>query len=277
MYIDTHAHLNFKDFAVDYSQAIERAFEAGVKGIINVGSNLETSKKAIEIADKYNKGVYAAIGLHPIHIKDENFDEKEFEKLAQNKKVVAIGETGLDYYYDRSSTNLQKEVFEKSLQLASVVSKPIILHSRDAGDDILSILMAQRPEPLAVMHCFQGDWQMAQVLLDMGLYISFTGLITFTKNYATFEVIEKAPLERILIETDCPFMTPAFVNSAYVATSAKGATTAGNPEPMRGKRNEPAYVIEVARKIAEIKKLPLEKVEEQTTKNAMELFGLEIS
>jgi TatD DNase family protein len=213
--------------------------------------------------------------LHPIHIKDEEFNEVEFEKLARDKKVVAIGETGLDYYYDRSSAELQKEVFEKSLKLATVLSKPIILHSRDAGEDVLSVLMSQKPEPEGVMHCFQGDWQMAKVILDIGLYISFTGLITFTKNQSTLEVIEKAPLERILIETDCPFMSPAFVDLSAVA-SAKVETSAGKPEPYRGKRNEPAYVIEVAKKISEIKKIPLKEVEKQTTKNAIELFGLEI-
>lgn len=185
--------------------------------------------------------------------------------MAKNKKVVALGETGLDYYYDRSTKNLQKEVFERHLKISQIVSKPVILHSRDAGEDVLSVLMAQRPEPLGVMHCFSGNWSYAKVILDMGLYISFTGLITFTKNADTFEVIYQIPLERILIETDCPFMTPAFVE-----------TTAGKPEPMRGKRNEPAYVIEVARKIAEIKKIPLEKVADQTTENAIELFGLKI-
>jgi len=255
MYIDTHAHLNFEAFKTDYPQAIDRAFAADVRGIINIGSNLETSKKAIEIAEKYPTGVYAAIGLHPIHTKDEKFNEEEFIKLAKNKKVVALGETGLDYYYDRSTKVLQKEVFERHLKISQIVSKPVILHSRDAGEDVLSVLMAQRPEPLGVMHCFQGDWSYAKVILDMGLYISFTGLITFSKNYDTFEAIYQIPLERILIETDCPYMTP---------------------EPYRGKRNEPAFVVEIAKKIAKIKKIPLEKVAAETSENAIELFGLKI-
>src|SRR4030042_4385824 len=250
MFIDTHAHLNFKDFENDYSQVIERAFNADVKNIINVGSNLETSKKAITIAKEFND-VYAAIGLHPIHIGDpstapgagEKFDEISFVKLAKNKKVVAIGETGLDYYYDKSNSDTQKEVFEKFLKIANLVNKPVILHSRDAGEDILAILTAQPIEPLGVMHCFSENWDFAKVVLDMGLYLSFTGVITFTKNQETLEVIREAPLDRIMIETDCPYMTP---------------------EQYRGKRNEPAYVVEVARKIAEIKKIPLEKVAEQT-------------
>jgi len=263
MYIDTHAHLNFKAFETDYREVIERAFEADVKAIINVGSNLKTSLEAIKIANMYAQGIYAAVGLHPIHVKEENFDSKEFEKIASDKKVVALGETGLDYYYDRGTKEQQKEIFRKILTIANKISKPVILHSRDAGDDVLSVLIEEKIESKGVMHCFQGNWQYAKVILDMGLYISFTGLITFSKNYETFEVIKNAPLERIMIETDCPFMTPAFVE-----------TSAGKPEPMRGKRNEPAYVIEVAKKIAEIKKIPLEEVAEQTSQNAKELFKI---
>jgi len=253
MYIDTHAHLNFEAFEKDYRDAIERARQNDVGVIINVGSNFETSKKAIEIANNFPNGVYAAVGLHPIHVKDEKFDEDKFFKLAKDRKVVALGETGLDYYYDRSTAEPQKEIFRKVLKMSQVVSKPVILHSRDAGEDVLSVLMEERPEPRGVMHCFPGDWPYAKIILDIGLYISFTGLITFTKNSNTYEVLREVPLERLMIETDCPFMSP---------------------EQYRGKRNEPAFVIEVAKKIAEIKKLPLEKVAEQTTKNAIELFRL---
>jgi TatD DNase family protein len=253
MYIDTHAHLNFEAFKTDYKDVIKNALENDISAIINVGSNLETSKRAINIAEEYSSGTYAAIGLHPIHVKDEIFDETIFSKLAKNKKVVALGETGLDYYYDKSTSELQKEVFRQILRISQVIGKPTILHSRDAQEDVLSILMEERPEPKGVMHCFPGDWPYAKVILDMGLYISFTGLITFTKNKDTIEVIEKLPLEKLLIETDCPFMSP---------------------EPYRGKRNEPVNVIEVAKKISEIKKIPLEKVAEQTSKNAIELFKL---
>lgn len=252
MYIDTHAHLNFKAFNLDWAQVIEKAKSAGIEAIINVGSNLKTSLKAVEIAEK-SDGMYAAVGLHPIHVKDEKFDEEKFLGLAKHKKVVAIGETGLDYYYDKSNTEAQKEIFVKSIKLAQVVSKPIIMHSREATKDLLPVLMAEGSLPSGVMHCFEGDWQFAKIILDMGFYISFTGLITFSKNRTTEEVIYEAPLERILIETDCPYMTP---------------------DPYRGKRNEPAYVVEVARKIAEIKKISQEKVAEQTSKNARELFKL---
>lgn len=253
MFIDTHAHLNFKAFENDYREVIERAFNADIRAIINVGSNLLTSLEAIKIANLYGTAVYAAVGHHPIHIKEEDFNQEEFEKIAAGKKVVALGETGLDYYYDRSTKEQQKEIFRKILTIANKISKPVILHSRDAGDDVLSVLIEEKIESKGVMHCFQGNWNFAKVILDMGLYISFTGLITFSKNYETFEVIKNAPLDRLMIETDCPYMTP---------------------EPYRGKRNEPAYVIEVAKKIAEIKKISVEEVAEQTSKNAAELFGL---
>lgn len=252
MYIDTHSHLNFKAFASDYDSAILRAQKAGVEKIIIVGSNLETSKKAVEIAKNYDF-VYAAVGLHPIHTIDEKFDETAFLKLAKEKKVVAIGETGLDYYHGRTNISDQQAVFLKHLGLANVVGKPVILHSRDAGQDMLSILMTQTPLPKGVFHCFSEDWQFAKVILDLGFYISFTGIITFSKNYANLEVVKNMPLEKIMIETDSPLLTP---------------------EPHRGKRNEPAYVIEVAKKIAELRKIPVEEVENQTTKNAIELFKL---
>lgn len=255
MYIDTHAHLNFKAFNSDYDEAISRAFAAQVKAIINVGSNLETSKKAVDIADEHPGKVYAAIGLHPIHVKEEEFDAVAFEKLLKNPKVVAVGETGLDYYYDKSTAVRQKELFRKQLNLALRFDKPVILHSRDAGDDVLSILMGEKIDVTGVMHCFQGNWTFAKVVLDLGLLLSFTGLITFSKNYETIEVIENTPLDRLMIETDCPYMTP---------------------EPYRGKRNEPTYVIEVAKKIAEIKKISVEEVAVQTTKNAESLFMLKL-
>jgi len=268
MYIDTHAHLNFRAFDHDFHEAIVRARKANVGAIINVGSNYKTSLKAIEIA-KTNENVFAAVGLHPIHArpegfipsgvegsrgdKDEVFSEEKYLKLAKRKQVVAIGETGLDYYYDKSNALLQKEVFLRFLNLSQRVSKPVIIHCREAGEDLLPILMAEKDEIRGVLHCFQEDWSFARVVLDIGFYLSFTGLITFSKNRTTEEVIREAPLERILIETDSPYLTP---------------------EPHRGKRNEPAYVIEVAKKIAEIKKIPLEKIEAQTTQNAKELFKL---
>jgi TatD DNase family protein len=249
--VDTHSHLNFEAFKNDFQSVILRAQENDVKKIIVVGSNLETSEKAVEIA-KQNKTVFAAIGLHPIHVKDEAITP-EFEKLAENKKVVAIGETGLDYYYDKGNADAQKEVFLTHIRLAKKLSKPIIIHSRDAGEDILSILTSQAGLPKGVFHCFSENLEFSKIILEMGFYLSFTGIITFTKNYEVYEVIKNAPIEKILIETDCPYLTP---------------------DPYRGKRNEPMYVLEVAKKIAEIKKIPLEEVSAQTSKNAEELFDI---
>lgn len=251
MYIDTHSHLNFKVFNADYKDAILRANSVGVEKIIVVGSNLKTSKKALEIANK-NENIFVAIGLHPIHVENEDFG-LEFEKLAKNKKVVAIGETGLDYFHIRDNKEKQKDVFIKHLKLAQNVNKPVILHNRDAGDDILSILTSQNTLPKGVMHCFSENLEFAKIIIDMGFLISFTGIITFTKNQDTLQVVKEIPLEKIMIETDCPYLTP---------------------NKYRGKRNEPAYVVEVAKKIAEIKKISLEKVEDITSKNAIELFKL---
>jgi TatD DNase family protein len=254
MFIDTHTHLNFKAFANDYGEVIERAKKAQVEYLICPSSNLETSKKAVEIAEKF-PSVYAAVGLHAIHVKEETFDDEKFLKLAQNKKVVAVGETGLDYYYDRSTAELQKEVFEKHLKLAQKVGKPVIIHSREAYEDVISVLSAQSMEPKGVIHCYLGDWSTAQIFLEMGLNLSFTGIITFTKSHDLLNVIENVPLEKILIETDSPWLAP---------------------EPYRGKQNEPAFVAEVARKIAEIKKIDVDEVARVTTQNAIDLFELEL-
>jgi len=252
MLIDTHAHLNFEAFKNDFEMVIHRAQSYGVAGIINVGSNLETSRRALEIAQKF-PGVFAAVGLHPIHVKDEQFDESAFLKLAQNPKVVAIGETGLDFYHDRSTSELQKEIFQKHINIASQVGKPLVIHSREANDGIVSLLIAQNLNLRGIFHCFPGDLPMARLILDLGFHLSFTGLITFSKNYANLQVVNEIPLEKIMVETDCPYLTP---------------------EPYRGQRNEPAYVAEVAKKIAEIKKISLGEVADQTTKNAINLFKL---
>ncbi len=251
MFIDTHTHLNFEKFADDRDDVIKRAIDAGVKAMICPSSNLENSRLAVEIANVHPE-VFAAIGFHPIHIKDERFSLGDYQKLLNSKKVVAVGETGLDYYYDSSTAEGQKEIFRSLIGLAQKYHRPLIIHSRNAGDDVLSILMEQ-DDIKGVLHCFEGNWAYAKVILNMGLFISFTGLITFSKNKDTIEVIENVPLERLMIETDSPLLAP---------------------EPYRGKRNEPAYVIEVAKKIAEIKKIPLEKVAEETSKNAIKLFKL---
>lgn len=257
MFIDTHAHLNFRAFNKDFTETILRAKKANIKGIINIGSDYDTSKKALEIAQK-NTGVYAAVGLHPIHIIDRVYKKDLFAKLAKNSKVLAIGEVGLDYSKEEPASQkkkLQKEIFIDFLNIARELNKPVIIHSRDSLDDILKILnIYQQP---GVLHCFSGDWRQAQIVLNLGFYISFTGSITYNLSKKTAEVIQKTSLNQLLIETDCPYMTPLKYRKKEEHI-----------------RNEPAYVVEVAKKIAELKKIPLNIIERETAKNAIELFNL---
>jgi len=295
MLIDTHAHLNFNGYKGDFEEVIKRTLENDV-WVINVGSQYETSKKAAEIAEKYEKGVYAAVGLHPIHLaegifkvkmdKEETafqtkneksksirsfppslslressvFDYEKYKNLTQSKKVVAIGETGLDYYYRPKTKikleqfeNKQKEVFLKHLELARELKLPVIFHCRAAHDDLIDILNTRYrildTRLRGVVHCFTGTWEQAENYMRMGFYLGFNGII-FKLNLD--EIIKKTPLGRILIETDCPYLTPS---------------------PMTG-RNEPLYVKYVAEKIAEIKKLSFEEIAKVTTENAQELFKI---
>jgi TatD DNase family protein len=257
MLIDTHAHLNFDDFENDREKIIGRCLANDI-WIINIGADYETSKKAVEIAEKYEKGVYASAALHPHDVTKEKFDYKKYKELAENKKVVAIGECGLDYAFcenDEKIQKLQQKVFIEHLKLAKEVNKPIIIHSRRLFPEILEILKAyySKLKTFGVLHCYMGRWSYAEEYLKIGFYISFTGLITYARDYD--KVIKNTPLERILIETDAPYLTPEPIR---------------NPE--NNPRNEPQYVEYVARKIAEIKEVSFEKVAEQTTKNAKELF-----
>lgn len=268
--IDTHAHVNFNDFKNDSNEVVRRALDSGI-WMINIGSERKTSERAVRMAEEYEEGVYAAVGLHPSHLieqdvereengetikyksKPEEFDYDFYLNLAKNKKVVGIGECGLDYFRnnDESFKEKQKEVFVKQLKLAREINKPIIIHCRDAHEDLLEILRLEAELPSGVMHFFTGSLEQAKKYIELGFYISFSGVITFTKAYD--EVVKNIPLDRILIETDCPYVAPI---------------------PFRGKRNEPQYVKYVAQKIAEIKGLSFEEVAMQTTKNARELFGL---
>ena len=273
MLIDTHCHLNFQAFDTDWREAAQRAFDAGVKGIVNVGSNYSTSVRAVELARQYldrklEKGkLFAAVGLHPIHVSaltktssrdrgDEKFDVNKYKKLALDPTVVAIGETGLDLYHNPSMLKEQKEMFRQLLSLAEEIEKPIIIHNRQAGAEILGVLRDAN-KPRGVMHFFSEDWAYAQKLLELGYYISFTGATTLDNIGATaVEVIKKAPLDRIMIETDAPYVVPRRYKDANI------------------KRNEPAYVAEVARRIAEIRGMDPAEVARLTTQNAITLFGL---
>ena len=275
--IDTHAHINFNDFKNDSKEVIKRALDNGV-WIINAGAERKTSERAVKMAEEYEEGVYAAVGLHPNHLieqdveyeengetvkyksRPEEFDYDFYLNLAKNKKVVAVGECGLDYFRiaNESFKQKQKEVFIKHLKLAKEVNKPIIIHCRDAHDDLLEILRLEDSPPRGVMHFFTGTLKQAEKYIELGFYISFSGVITFpplrrASANSYDEVVKNIPLEKILTETDCPYVAPV---------------------PHRGKRNEPQYIKYVAQKIAEIKDLSFEEVATRTTQNARELFGI---
>lgn len=250
MLIDSHCHPQFPQYDADREDMIERTLEAGVK-MICVGTDLEMSRKAVGLAKKYD-GIWAAVGLHPNDNLNENFNAEVYEKLAEENKVVAIGEIGLDYYRTPNveKQKVQKERFERQIQLAKKLGKPLIMHCRQAYDDALEIL--ERNQVKGVAHSFSDTWETAQKLFDLGFCIGLNGIITFTDQYD--ELVKKSPLERILLETDAPYLAPV---------------------PYRGKRNEPLYVVEVAEKIAELKNMSLEQVTSQTTKNTQDLFRLQ--
>ena len=286
-YIDIHAHLNFEAFKDDREQTIRRALDSNT-WLINVGTQHETSKAAVDIAECHDKGVYAIIGLHPVHTSKSYHDEKElgeggkeftsrgedfdfeyYKKLASHPKVVAIGEVGLDFYHlDDESVQKQKDAFIKSIELANEVGKPLMLHlrngqtvdgvpGRSAYREAIEILK-QYSKVKGNAHFFAGTSEEARLFFDMGYTISFTGAITYPPkagmpDYA--EVIKKAPLDMIMTETDCPYVAPV---------------------PHRGKRNEPLYVQEVVKKIAEIRGEDFIKVREALVKNAIKFFKIKI-
>ncbi len=253
--IDTHTHLDFDQFDADRNNVIYRAKQADVAGMITIGIDLDTSLKAMEIAEQYTN-VFAAAGIHP-HDAGEAKDEdlERLRELYQHPGVVAIGEVGLDFYRNLTKPDIQRKTFRFFLELAKELDLPLIIHTRDADNEILSILREKGKRGWrGVFHCFSGDVKMAEQVLDMGFYISFTGNITF-KNSNSAAVAKHIPVERLLVETDCPFMAPV---------------------PHRGKRNEPAYVQFVAQRLAEIKGVSFENLARTTTKNAVELFGLDL-
>lgn len=275
-YIDIHAHVNFKAFDEDRDAVIRRALDAGT-AVINVGTQIDTSRKAIEMAHQYDDGVYAIIGLHPIHtgasfhdIKElgeegkaftsrgELFNKEAYRELIKDSKVVAIGECGLDYYRcTLASIAKQKLAFIEQIELANEFKKPLMLHIRnnpedktyDAYRDALDLLKLHA-KVKGDVHFFAGDVAIAKAFVDFGFTLSFTGVITFTHDYD--EVVRATPIEMIMSETDSPYITPV---------------------PFRGKRNEPVYVSEVVKKIAEIKGMPVEEVAQQLLTNAQRMFG----
>jgi len=274
MLIDTHAHLNFSAYKDDAEETAKRALDQDT-WIINIGSQCSTSERAVLMAEKYPEGVFAAIGIHPIHLSElvfkdkvdddeevefypsvEEFDEEKYLNLAKSKKVVAIGEIGLDYFHNSENKERQKEVFGEQIGLAIKLNLPIIVHCREAHNDIIEILRGKKEiygEKLkGVVHCFSGRLSQAKIYTEeFGFFLGFNGIITFDRSYD--KVLREIDLKYILTETDCPYLTPI---------------------PFRGKRNEPLYVKYVAEKIAEIKGTKIEEIEKTTTESAKKLFKI---
>ncbi len=262
--IDAHCHLNFKAFENDLDEVIKRALKNGIEKIINVGSSIETSISAINLSKKY-ENLFATVGIHPHHAdKLEKDWEEELDKLTKNKKVVAIGETGMDFYHYESNgitdEKLQRELFIKQIEIANKLKLPLQIHNRQAGKKILDILKANKSlleNPPGLFHCFSGDIDFLKKVLELNFFVGFDGNISYkgiAKGESTplSELVKYAPLDRILLETDAPYLSPI---------------------PYRGSRNEPSYVIIVAEFIAKIKKEKLETVIEKTTNNAHTVFN----
>lgn len=254
MLFDTHVHLNASQFDEDREDVIKRAQDAGVEYMVVVGFDRETIPLAIEIAEAH-PNIYAAVGWHPVDAIDmEDEDLTWLEELSSHPKVVALGEMGLDYHWDKSPADVQKEVFRKQIHLAKKVNLPIIIHNREATQDIVDLLKEEQAADVGgIMHCFSGSVEVAKECIDMNFYISLGGPVTFKNAKRPKEVAEAIPMERLLVETDCPFLAP---------------------HPNRGKRNEPSYVTLVAEKVAEIKGISVEEVSQETTKNAFKLFKI---
>lgn len=255
MLIDTHTHLDDARYDDDRETVIARAREGGVEAFVTIGCDLATSQAAVALADRF-PFVYASIGVHPHevkHIRDGWYDE--FRRLAKNKNVVAYGEIGLDYHYNHSAPKEQRDRFREQIQVARELSLPVIIHTREAQEDTVAILREERASEIGgVFHCFSGDSRLAQEALDLGFYLSFSGILTFQNAAPLREIARNTPLDRVLIETDCPYLTPV---------------------PYRGKRNEPAYVSQVAKQLAALHpELSPDEVQQTTTVNARRLFKI---
>jgi len=251
MLTDTHCHLYYDSIKKDIQIVIARAKEQGVNRFICVGTNTIDSAESMKIAANFDS-VYASAGVHPHDAKDAPGDYlKQIRNLLQFDKMVAVGEMGLDYFRNISPPDVQKKVFCEQMELAHQMNKPVIFHNRDADEDVIKIL-SEFPGVVGVAHCFSSDLKTAKVFLDMGFYISFSGNLTF-KNSHLPEIAKEIPLDKVMIETDSPFLSPV---------------------PFRGKPNEPGRTRFVAEKLAEIHKLPLEKIAEKTSTNAATLFSL---
>ncbi len=253
--VDSHAHIDSKTFNNELDQVIKRAAEKGVTHILTVGCDLESSRSSVELALRY-PNVYASVGIHPHDADTINKDViEELTRMIETvDKVVAIGETGLDFYRDHSPRDKQRESFRQHIQLAKATGKPLIIHDRDAHDEVIQIMQEENAAAVGgVLHCFSGDLTMARACIEMGFYISFAGPLTYPKNEPLRDIARALPIDVMLVETDCPYLSP---------------------QQWRGKRNEPAYVHATAEKLAEIKGLTLEDVARITSLNAWRLFGI---
>ncbi len=254
MLIDSHCHIDDARYDADREAMIQRAKNAGIGHFVTIGCDLETSKAAVALAQQH-PFISATVGVHPHevrHIKDGWYDE--LRALAKAKGVVAYGEIGLDYHYDHSPREVQRRRFREQVRLAHELKLPIVIHTREAQEDTITILKEEKGGNVGgVFHCFSGDAWLAKDALDLGFYLSFSGVITFQNATMLRDIVKTVPLDRILVETDAPYLTPV---------------------PHRGKRNEPAYVRHVADKIAELHGLTIQDVEAATSQNTKRLFGI---
>jgi TatD DNase family protein len=252
--VDSHAHLDFKQFAPDREQVLQRALDVGVKLIINIGFDLQSSLESIKLAEKYSF-IYAVVGIHPhdaAHAPAHYL--QELENLARHPKVVALGEMGLDFFRDRSPRATQKKIFREQLRLAQKMNLPVVIHDRDAHEEVVKIMLEEGlPERAGVMHCFSGDLGLARQVLKMGLYISIAGPVTYPKNNRLSQVAAWVPKEKLLVETDSPFLTPA---------------------PLRGKRNEPCNVAFTVEKVAALRGVTPEEIGRICLDNTKKLFSI---
>jgi TatD DNase family protein len=258
--VDTHAHLDFRHFDADRQAVLERASAAGVSKILTVGTDVPSSRRAVALAAKHD-AVYAAVGMHPHDAKKLSGEAlAELRTLARHPRVVAVGEMGLDFFRDRSPRDMQRKAFQAQLAWSAKMGKPVIIHDRDAHSEVMSVLESWaggfKGSPLegrlGVLHTFSGDRAMAERAIELGFYISISGPVTYKNADQLVEVVRHVPLDRLLVETDCPFLTP---------------------HPYRGRRNEPAYVRLVAERIATLRGMVFEDLAKTTTANAERLFG----
>ena len=254
-FVDTHCHLTDEKFSADLIDVYERAKNFGVSKVINFGSTLEDSEEVVELTEKFS-GMFAGVGIHPEEVQDWNEDSAEkFFELAKNKKVVAIGEIGLDYHWEKNSEGkiLQQKIFVEQLNIARQLNLPVCIHEREAHGDALKILKTEGRGLRGVLHCYSGSLEMARELWKLGWLIGIDGPLTFKNSAKLPEIVQAAPREMLLLETDSPYLAPT---------------------PYRGKRNEPAYLIEIAKKISELRGESLETVADCTTKNAEDLYKI---